>query len=175
MENIISKFRKYIVLYNSIEHNIINLAVKSFPGIKIYKKHMNSIECFEKNYLSIFFLMIYNKLHLNKNKIFFYGSINYLIRGIVTCTDNLLDNEEKFLLNVKNINPDASKSQSIFLIILYQNLLDSYLDISIKNKLITIENKRKIKKILFSELFEIGFIESVEEKKIKKFYHLLKS
>jgi hypothetical protein len=163
MKDIISEFKEHIVLYQTIEENIVSLINGTFPQIIVERKYTNEEVCLEKNYLSIFFLMVYQKLGLSKEKILFYGTINYLVRGIVTCSDNVLDHEDKFLLNIKNIEEKASTSQSIFLLIMYQTLLDTYFDIKIKEGTLLPEEKNKIYNHLFTELFEIGFMESIEE------------
>src|SRR5512136_2417769 len=144
METILSKFRDYIALYRKVEENVVRLTTKHFPEVEVERMHTNERGSFEKNYLSIFFLMMYRKIGLNKDKIIFYGTINYLVRGIVTCTDNLLDSEKKFLLHVKNIGSNAPMSQSIFLLVLFQAVLENYLDDKVNEKFITVEEKTKI-------------------------------
>jgi hypothetical protein len=169
MSEIISRFKEDIVFYQYIEEYTVTLMKTCFPDSRIERIYTDEEACFEKNYLSIFFLLIYQKLGLRKNKVLFNGVINYLVRGIVTCTDNLMDHEDKFLLSIKNIGTDASTSQSIFLLIMHQTILDTYLDLTVKEGLITSEEKTKLKLILFTELFEIGFMESAEENKNEEF------
>jgi hypothetical protein len=169
MNDNISRFKEYIIFYQDIEAYTVTLMKTYFPDSCIERRYIDEETFFEKNYLSIFFLMIYHKLGMSKNKIFFYGVINYLIRGIVTCTDNLLDHEDKFLLDIKNICNDAMTSQSIFLLIMHQTILDTYFDQMVQDKLITSEEKTKLKQVLFTELFEIGFMESAEEMKNEEF------
>jgi hypothetical protein len=169
MDEIISQFKEFIIFYQDIEIHTVNLMKTYFPDSCIERRYIDDETCFEKNYLSIFFLMMYHKLGLSKDKIFFYGVINYLIRGIVTCTDNILDNEDKFLLDIKNIGTNASTSKSIFLLIMHQTILDMYFDQKVQDRLITPEEKTKLKQILLAELFEIGFMESAEEKKNEEF------
>jgi geranylgeranyl pyrophosphate synthase len=52
---------------------------------------------------------------------------------------------------------------------MHQTILDTYLDLTVKEGLITSEEKTKLKLILFTELFEIGFMESAEENKNEEF------
>ena len=50
---------------------------------------------FERNFFSILFLSIFISLKIPRERRLLYGVILHCVRAIVTCTDNILDNEQK--------------------------------------------------------------------------------
>ncbi len=58
-------------------------------------KELNAVEYFEKNFFSILFLSIFRVTNIPKERIIHYGVILHALRIIITCTDNMLDNENK--------------------------------------------------------------------------------
>ncbi|MGZ4881858.1 MAG: hypothetical protein ACXV7G_12510, partial [Halobacteriota archaeon] len=55
----------------------------------------------QKNFFSILFLSIYRALNIPCSRRIMYGIMNHSIRGIVTGTDNILDDEYKELLPLR--------------------------------------------------------------------------
>jgi len=70
-------------------------------------KELNSIKYFEKNFFSILFLSIFKAVGIPEERIMNYGVILHALRIIITCTDNILDNENKgpVFLNAELDNP----------------------------------------------------------------------
>ena len=58
-------------------------------------KDLNPVKYFEKNFFSILFLSIFKAVGIPEEKIIKYGVILHSLRTIITCTDNILDNEKK--------------------------------------------------------------------------------
>jgi hypothetical protein len=58
-------------------------------------KELNAIKYFEKNFFSILFLSIFKAVGIPEERIMSYGVILHALRTIITCTDNILDNENK--------------------------------------------------------------------------------
>lgn len=56
---------------------------------------LSDIKYFEKNFFSILFLSTFISAGIEKDYRVKYGVIIHAIRTIITCTDNILDNEEK--------------------------------------------------------------------------------
>ena len=55
----------------------------------------------QKNFFSILFLSIYRALNIPCSRRIMYGIMNHSIRGIVTGTDNILDDEYKEMLPLR--------------------------------------------------------------------------
>jgi hypothetical protein len=70
-------------------------------------KELNAIKYFEKNFFSILFLSIFKAVGIPEERIMNYGVILHALRIIITCTDNILDNENKgpVFLNAELDNP----------------------------------------------------------------------
>ncbi len=58
-------------------------------------KELNAVKYFEKNFFSILFLSIFKAVGIPEERILKYGVILHALRTIITCTDNILDNENK--------------------------------------------------------------------------------
>jgi hypothetical protein len=75
-------------------------------------KELNAIKYFEKNFFSILFLSIFKVANIPEERIINYGVILHALRIIITCTDNILDNENKgpVSLNAGLDNPVINNS-----------------------------------------------------------------
>jgi hypothetical protein len=62
----------------------------AFPHMK-----MAAAQYWQRNFFSIFFLTIFDAIGISKRRQQMYGIILHAIRGIVTATDNILDDEAK--------------------------------------------------------------------------------
>lgn len=58
-------------------------------------KDLNPVKYFEKNFFSILFLSIFKAVGIPEERIMNYGVILHALRTIITCTDNILDDEKK--------------------------------------------------------------------------------
>jgi hypothetical protein len=70
-------------------------------------KELNAVKYFEKNFFSILFLSIFKAVGIPEERILRYGVILHALRTIITCTDNILDDENKgpVFLNADLDNP----------------------------------------------------------------------
>jgi len=70
-------------------------------------KALNAVKYFEKNFFSILFLSIFKAVGISDERILKYGVILHALRIIITCTDNILDEEHKgpVFLNAELDNP----------------------------------------------------------------------
>jgi len=70
-------------------------------------KELNAVKYFEKNFFSILFLSIFKAVNIPEERIMNYGVILHALRTIITCTDNILDDENKgpVFLNAELDNP----------------------------------------------------------------------
>ncbi len=156
MEKFIKKFEVFVDIYKDIENTVFDIIDNNFPLMAIKRAdNINKENYIANNYLSMIFLGIYKGIGLSYDKIIFYGVINYIARGIVTCADNLFDQEHKFNFDYKKLSNTSPRAKSTFSIILLQNVLDIFLEQKV--------NSMDIKKELFNELFAIGLVEAEEE------------
>jgi len=103
------------------------------------KKKSNYVNYLEKNFFSILLLSIFKNHKISKETIVEYGIIIHSLRGIVTCTDNIIDNESKgaiFLTEIKN-----NVLSNNMLAIIEQNILNDSInritsDSSIKSRML---------------------------------------
>lgn len=119
-----------ILLYNSMNdykeiEKIFHERLKKYDFYDkfIFKnQEYNDSKYFEKNFFSIFFISIFRQVRFEKDKIMKYGLIFHMIREIVTCTDNILDNEEKgtLLLNA-DISPII---KNVILILISESIME---------------------------------------------------
>jgi len=58
-------------------------------------RRLSSVKYFETNFFSILFLSIFKAAGISQQNIIHYGVILHALRTIVTCSDNILDNEKK--------------------------------------------------------------------------------
>ena len=116
----------------------------------------------QKNFFSILFLSIYKALGISAPRRQFYGLINHCLRGLVTGTDNLLDNEYKEMLPLAF--PDSAvRFKSVMHILLFDRFLFQVVDRAVGEGLISQPDVDRVHKALFAALVPIGAEEACEE------------
>lgn len=93
---------------------------------KHVNENLNYINYLEKNFFSILLLSIFKNLKVEKNNITEYGIILHSLRGIVTCTDNIIDNESKGAMFLNEISSHVLSNN--MLSIIQQNILNNSID-----------------------------------------------
>ncbi|MBI5634392.1 MAG: hypothetical protein HZA15_13050 [Nitrospirae bacterium] len=116
----------------------------------------------QKNFFSILFLSIYRALNIPCSRRIMYGIMNHSIRGIVTGTDNILDDEYKELLPLR-FSEKATRFKSVMHILLFDRFLFRVLDEAVKDRLITPEDKYLVQQKVFESMVLIGEEEATEE------------
>ncbi|MGZ4894301.1 MAG: class 1 isoprenoid biosynthesis enzyme [Halobacteriota archaeon] len=116
----------------------------------------------QKNFFSILFLSIYRALNIPCSRRIMYGMMNHSIRGIVTGTDNILDDEYKELLPLR-FSKKATRFKSVMHILLFDHFLLRVLDEAVKDQLMTLEEKYLVQQKIFEALVLIGEEEATEE------------
>ncbi|MCM8798307.1 MAG: hypothetical protein NC821_02430 [Candidatus Omnitrophica bacterium] len=153
MNDIFIKFSQDIADHREVSRNILDMG-KNFvknARLEIPFERLSVKRYFEKNIFSILFLSIYRAFRIPKKKRIYYGSINYCIRGIVTAADNILDKEDKNILDFSDLPKQSSNFKFILQIIVLEQLL-SYL---LKNTFLLSE--------IVDVLIKIGSLEAEEE------------
>jgi hypothetical protein len=116
----------------------------------------------QTNFFSILFLSIYRALNLPCSRRIMYGIMNHSIRGIVTGTDNILDDEYKELLPLR-FSKKATRFKSVMHILLFDHFLLRVLDEAVKDRFITLEEKYLVQQKIFEAMAVIGEEEATEE------------
>ncbi len=115
-----------------------------------------------RHFFSGLFLAIYRTLGIPAERRLFYGLINHAIRGIVTGTDNLLDDEYKEMLPLA-FPERATRFKSVMHILLFDRILFQVLDQATARGTIGASEKEAISRALFNALVPIGAEEASEE------------
>lgn len=157
------KIGPYIVEQRAIQEEVrrrasdfLSPGLLASPGEKVAE-----VDYLKANVFSILFIAIYGCLGFKDERRLFYGSANQCIRGIVTATDNILDNENKELLPLP-LPPKANRFRSVMSALLYDRVLDSLCDD------FGPAQKKDFQRELAMALYTIGEVEAEEEVGLKK-------
>lgn len=121
----------------------------------------------QRNFFSILFLAVYRALGIPRERRLFYGTINHCLRGIVTGTDNLLDDEYKELLPL-DFPERATRFKSAMHLLLFDRILDAAVERAAGAERIPREASRPLRQELFRALVPIGAEEAREEAGISR-------
>lgn len=116
----------------------------------------------QRNIFSILFLSVYRSIGIPPARRVFYGVVNHAIRGIVTATDNILDDEYKEMLPLR-FPEGATRFKSIMHILLFDRFLSRIVDEAAEVGLIPREERDVIQKRIFDAMIPIGAEEASEE------------
>ena len=123
---------------------------------------LNTLRYTQKNFFSILFLSIYRALGIPPERRLFYGLVNHAIRGIVTATDNLLDDEYKEVLPLK-FAPEATRFKSVMHILLFDRFLGRVAETAVRDGLLGEDQREPLLQGIFAALVPIGAEEASEE------------
>ncbi len=157
-------------LYISLkEHQVVEAEVaRQLEGllapkyIKPQAKKHGMLHYAQRNFFSILFLSVYRALEIEKNHRIFYGVINHCLRGLVTGTDNLLDDEYKELLPL-NFPAPAIRFKSVMHLLLFDRIMAGVIEDAVQKGLFSRQEAAKIHSELFRALVPIGAEEALEE------------
>ncbi|MBA3016425.1 MAG: hypothetical protein KKD63_07305 [Proteobacteria bacterium] len=126
------------------------------------KGKANQLQYLQRNFFSSLFLSIYRAIGIPEEKRSFYGQINHCIRGLVTATDNLLDDEYKELLPL-NFPEPAIRFKSVMHILCFDRILEGICRQGIKDGLIHPAQHEPLMTAIFQAMVPIGAEEALEE------------
>ncbi|MGL5645377.1 hypothetical protein, partial [Cetobacterium sp.] len=98
---------------NEIENDLKNF--KFTKELEIDFKNINFKESFKKNFFTLLIISILLESKVSKKHIVSYGKIITYLRQIVTSTDNIIDNEDKGLIFIKNLKNKTVSNSLIML------------------------------------------------------------
>jgi len=116
----------------------------------------------ERNAFSILFLAIYRSIGIAKDRRRLYGVVNHALRGLVTATDNLLDDEYKEMLPLA-FPEKATRFKSVMHILVFDRILSETLEKAVAADVIGEESRGILAAKLFEALVAIGSEEASEE------------
>ena len=123
-------YKTYIKAENSIKKRIELFSYSK--EISFVSTEGNFLESYKKSFFTFLMISILKHSKIEEERLVKYGEIIICLRTIITCTDNIVDNEKKgvvFLTNIKNtivnntlllmtfqnILTNISKAQTLFL------------------------------------------------------------
>jgi hypothetical protein len=115
-----------------------------------------------RHFFSSLFLAVYRSAGVTPERRLFYGGLNHAIRGIVTGTDNLLDDEYKEMLPLA-FPERATRFKSVMHILLFDRILARLLDEATTAGLVTRDQAASIGHEIFTAMVPIGAEEATEE------------
>lgn len=111
-------------------------------------------EIFKRNFFTLLMLSVLLESKLSKDKVISYGKIIFLLRQIVTSTDNIIDVEDKGDIKFKNLTNIIVKNN--FLSLMCQDLLTKEC-LKVSNGNLELSNK------ILEELYSIAFSENLRD------------
>ena len=115
-----------------------------------------------RHFFSSLFLAVYRSSGVAAERRLFYGGLNHAIRGIVTGTDNLLDDEYKEMLPLA-FPERATRFKSVMHVLLFDRILFHLLDEASASGLVSDAEARQVGHEVFAAMVPIGAEEAAEE------------
>ena len=138
---------------NEIENDLKNF--KFTKELEIDFKNINFKESFKKNFFTLLIISILLESKVSKKHIVSYSKIITYLRQIVTSTDNIIDNENKGLIFIKNLK-NKTVSNSLIMLTCQNFLTKECLELN--------EGKDLAVKKLFDKIYLIALSESLRDK-----------
>lgn len=130
-----------------MKEEILNLNISEEIEVKIDASKFK--ENLKKNFFTLLMLSFLFDCKIEKEKVISYGKIIIFLRQIITSTDNIIDNEEKGIIFIKNLKNRVVKNTLITLIC--QDLLTKECLKLSEDRSISVKILEKIYKIAESE------------------------
>lgn len=131
-----SKFMKQLLKSNKIYNTVIKDVRKDLYELSFFDKieicEENLKENFKKNFFSIFMLSLIEFLETEREDVVKYGKCLYYLRGIITCTDNIIDNESKGAIFLNGIKEKTTEN-TLLTLLLQKNLEKIIFELDVKN------------------------------------------
>ncbi|MGL5592613.1 MAG: hypothetical protein ACRDDH_01545 [Cetobacterium sp.] len=138
---------------NEIENDLKNF--KFTKELEIDFKNINFKESFKKNFFTLLIISILLESKVSKKHIVSYSKIITCLRQIVTSTDNIIDNENKGLIFIKNLK-NKTVSNSLIMLTCQNFLTKECLELN--------EGKDLAVKKIFDKIYLIALSESLRDK-----------
>lgn len=151
--------------HRAVEQKVLELLEQTLQSryLKPYRPSVNVLKYTQRNIFSILFLAVYRAIGIPAERRLFYGVINHAVRGIVTGTDNLLDDEYKEMLPLQ-FPAGATRFKSVMHILLFDRFLFQIVEEAVRAGMIPEEHRQLVQQKIFEAMVPIGEEEATEEK-----------
>lgn len=126
--NLLKLLKDGHLLLNKIEHEIENQFksnISFHKNLKLNNDYKSFSKSFKTNFFSFIMLISIKNTGIDEERVIEYGKIIFSLRTIITSTDNIIDNENKGILFLKE--PKNHIVNNTLLVMLGQNLIHSSL------------------------------------------------
>jgi hypothetical protein len=150
--------------HRDVEKKVLQLLAETLEDdyLKPSLLPANPLRYAQRNFFSILFLAIYRAIGIEADRRLLYGVINHSVRGIVTGTDNLLDDEYKEMLPLK-FPEHATRFKSVMHILLFDRFLFRIVDEAVHQGILPVGERQLIQQKIFQAMVPIGEEEATEE------------
>lgn len=161
----VGKLSKGLFQGNKIYNSVLEEVEKGLENLNFSKdiriERSNIRENFKKNFFSLFMLTLIEFIEKDRKKVIDYGKALYYLRGIITCTDNIIDNEKKGVIFLDGIKEEITENTLLTLVL--QRELEDLL-----NKLD--KGKKNLSNKVLGSIYLIAKSEGLRERKLYETY-----
>lgn len=162
--NSVRKLLPSVKEHRLVEAEVFRLLHETLDDKYIREKErpLGLLKYSQKHFFSSLFLALYRAVGIPEERRIFYGTINHSIRGIVTGTDNLLDDEYKEMLPLR-FPESATKFKSVMHVLLFDRFLIKILEDAAAKGMLAAPQKTAVLDAVFRAMVPIGAEEASEE------------
>ncbi|WP_372714429.1 hypothetical protein, partial [Ilyobacter sp.] len=124
-------------------------------------KKMEFLESFKQNFFTLLILSILKQSGIKGKNLTEYGKVIYCLRAVITCTDNIIDNENKGVLFLKT--PKNAVVNNVLLLMVCQNILI----ITLKN---LGDDKGEVSRVILEKIHRVAESEGLRDEGLYKKY-----
>ena len=124
-------------------------------------KKTEFLESFKQNFFTLLILSILKQSGIKDRKLVEYGKVIYCLRAIITCTDNIIDDENKGVLFLKT--PKNTVVNNVLLLMVCQNIL-----INTLNNLG--DDKGEVARVILEKIHRVADSEGLRDEGLYKKY-----
>jgi len=117
MKQLLKSNKIYNTVVKDVRKDLYELSF--FDNIEVEEENLK--ENFKKNFFSIFMLSLIEFLEAEREDIVKYGKCLFYLRGIITCTDNIIDDESKGVIFLNGIEEKTTEN-TLLTLLLQKNL-----------------------------------------------------
>ncbi|WP_319370988.1 class 1 isoprenoid biosynthesis enzyme [uncultured Ilyobacter sp.] len=125
------------------------------------EKKINFLESFKQNFFTFLILSILKQSGIKNEKLVKYGKVIYCLRVIITCTDNIIDNENKGVLFLKT--PKNPVVNNVLLLMVCQNIMISTLKV-------LGDDRGEISRVILEKIHRVAESEGMRDEKLYEKY-----
>jgi hypothetical protein len=124
-------------------------------------KKMEFLESFKQNFFTLLILSILKQSGIKGKDLTEYGKVIYCLRAVITCTDNIIDNENKGVLFLKT--PKNAIVNNVLLLMVCQNILIT----TLKN---LGDDKGEVSRVILEKIHRVAESEGLRDEGLYKKY-----